>query len=178
MSEERGAGSWEQGARGNKSPAPLPTPSSHLSSPPRPPPISIEDEDRVGLAFLAMAISITSGIGLIAVALWVVSTLLADMPASDTPIIDGAPFYVLVGGTLLGIVVAGLATWVLLAPVRSTYRRGGLSFVSAFATAAGMLVTMPVNQLAGRTGLVGLVVFCGLVALLLSRRLSSEHDSS
>jgi len=123
-----------------------------------------------------MALSITIGIGLVSVALWIVSTLLADMPASDTPVIDGAPFYVLVGGTLLGIVVAGLTTWMLLAPVRSTYRRGGLSIVSAFATAAGMLVTMPVNQLAGRTGLVGLVVFCGLISLLLSRRLSAERN--
>jgi hypothetical protein len=149
-----------------------------MTDPPRPPPISIEDEDRVGLAFLAMAISVSIGIGLISVVLWVVSTLLADMPASDTPIIDGAPFYVLVGGTMLGVGIAGLITWTLLAPVRSTYRRGGLSLVSSFTTAVGMLVAMPVNQLAGRTGLVGLVVFSGLVALLLSRRLSSARGSS
>ena len=149
-----------------------------MTDPPRPPPISIEDEDRVGLAFLAMGVSVSIGIGLVTVVLWVVSTLLADMPASDTPVIDGAPFYVLVGGTLLGVGVAGLITWMLLAPVRSTYRRGGLSVVSAFATAAGMLVAMPINQLAGRTGLLVLVVFSGLVALLLSRRLSSERNSS
>ena len=149
-----------------------------MTDPPRPPPISIEDEDRVGLAFLAMAISVSIGIGLISVVLWVVSTLLADMPASDTPIIDGAPFYVLVGGTMLGVGIAGLITWTLLAPVRSTYRRGGLSLVSSFTTAVGMLVAMPVNQLAGRAGLVGLVVFSGLVALLLSRRLSSARGSS
>jgi len=149
-----------------------------MTDPPRPPPISIEDEDRVGLAFLAMAISVSIGIGLVTVALWVVSTLLADMPAGDTPIIDGAPFYVLVGGTMLGVAAAGLINWMLLAPVRSTYRRGGLSLVSAFATAAGMLVAMPINQLAGRSGLVGLVVVSGLVALLLSRRLSSASGSS
>ena len=149
-----------------------------MTDPPRPPPISIEDEDRVGLAFLAMAISVSIGIGLVTVALWVVSTLLADMPAGDTPVIDGAPFYVLVGGTMLGVAAAGLITWMLLAPVQSTYRRGGLSLVSAFTTAAGMLVAMPINQLAGRTGLVGLVVVSGLVALLLSRRLSSASGSS
>jgi hypothetical protein len=149
-----------------------------VTDPPRPPPISIEDEDRVGLAFLAMAISVTIGIGLVTVALWVVSTLLADMPPSDRPVIDGAPFYVLVGGTMLGVAVAGLITWTLLSPVRSTYRRAGLSFVSAFATAAGMLVTMPVNQLAGRTGLVGIAALCGVVALLLSRRLSAVRNDS
>jgi len=142
-----------------------------MTEPTRPPPISIEDEDRVGLAFLAMAISVSIGIGFVTVALWVVSTLLADMPASD-------PFYILVGGTMLGVGVAGLITWTLLAPVRSTYRRGGLSLVSSFTTAAGMLVAMPINQLAGRTGLVGLVVLSGMVALLLSRRLGSTSGSS
>lgn len=149
-----------------------------MTVPPSPPPISIEDEDRAGLAFLAMAFSVTLGIGIITIALWVVSTLLIDVPARDTPVIDGAPFYVLVGGTLLGIALAGFTTWTLLAPVRSTYRRGGLSLVSAFATTAGMLVAMPVNQLAGRTGLVSLVAFCGLVALLLSRRLSHGRENS
>lgn len=139
---------------------------------PSPPPISIEDEDRTGLAFLAMGIAVSIGIGLITVALWVVSTLLADLPPSDTPVVDGIPFYVLVGGTLSGIAAASMVTWTLLAPVRSTYRRGGLSIVSGFATAAGMLVAMPVNQLAGRAGLVALVVACGVAALLLSRRLS------
>ena len=143
-----------------------------MTDPPRPPPISIEDEDRVGLAFLAMAIAIAIGIGLITVAVWVVSTLLADAPASDTPVVDGPAFYVLVVGTLSGIVAAGLITWTLLSPLRSTYRRGGLSLVSAFATAGGMLVTMPINQIAGRAGLVGLVVLCAAVAWLLSRRLA------
>ena len=147
-------------------------------SPPRPPPISIEDKDRVGLAFLSMAISIALGIGLITVALWVVSTLLIDVPASDTPVLEGAPFYLLVGGTLTGIVVAGLVTWTLLAPVRSAYRRGGLSMVSAFATAAGMLVAMPINQFAGRAGLLGLIAACALVAWLLSRRLASGAGGS
>lgn len=147
-------------------PDPVPAP-----APPRPPPISIEDEDRVGLAVTAMAASVFLGVGLIAVALWLVSTLLAGAAPSDQPVLDGAPFYVLVGGTLTGIVVAGFATWTMLAPVRSTYRRGALSIVSSFATAAGMLVTMPVNQLLGRSGLVGLAVACAAGAVLLSRRL-------
>ena len=103
---------------------------------PSPPPVSIEDEDRVGLAFLALAISVLVGNGIIAVALWLVTTLLADAPASDLPVVVGMPYYVLVGGTLTGIVVAGGTMWGLLAPVNSTYRRGGLSMVAAFATAA------------------------------------------
>ena len=143
-------------------------------NPPIPPPISIEDEDRVGLAFLALPIAVLVGVGIIAVSLWLVTTLLADAPAGDTPIVTGAPYYVLVGGTLTGIIAAGVTMWGLLAPVRSTYRRGALSVVAAFATAAGMLVAMPVNHLLGRSGLLGLVVVCGLGALLLSRLLHSQ----
>jgi hypothetical protein len=143
--------------------------------PPSPPSISIEDEDRVGLAFLALAISVLVGNGLIAVALWLVTTLLAEAPASDVPVVVGMPYYILVGGTLIGIVVAGVTMWGLLSPVNSTYRRGGLAAVAAFATAAGMLVAMPVNHLLGRSGLLGLVVIYGLGALLLSRRLDVQE---
>ena len=147
-----------------------------MDTPPRPgpPSISIEEEDRVGLAALAMAFSITLGVGLVTIALWIVTTLLLNAAPAETPILDGAPFYVLVGGTMTGVVVAGLVTWTLLAPVRSTYRRGGLSFVSAFATTAAMLIAMPINALAGRTGLVGLIAVCAAVAWYLGRRLARE----
>jgi hypothetical protein len=74
-------------------------------------------------------------------------------------------FYLLVGGTLLGILGAARAAWRLLAPVGSVYRRGGLSIVSAFATVLLMLVCIPVNQLFGRIGL--LVLLAGSAALAL-----------
>jgi hypothetical protein len=145
-----------------------------MNPPLRPPPISIEDEDRVGLAALAMSFSITLGVGLVTIALWIVTTMLRDAAPADTPVVEGAPFYVLVGGTMTGVFVAGLVTWTLLAPVRSTYRRGGLAFVSAFATTAAMLVAMPVNAVAGRTGLVALIAVCGGAAWLLGRRLARD----
>ena len=52
--------------------------------------------------------------------------------------------------------LAGVVAWRLLAPVPSTYRRGGLSVVTAFATVLPMLLCMAANQLAGRAGLVAL----------------------
>jgi hypothetical protein len=79
-------------------------------------------------------------------------------------------FYLLVGGTLGGILLAATAAWHLLAPVGSTYRKGALSIVSAFATVLFMLVCMPVNQLFGRTGLLALLAICGVAALILARR--------
>lgn len=79
-------------------------------------------------------------------------------------------FYLLVGGTLAGILLAAYAAWRMLAPVGSTYRRGALSIVAAFATVLVMLICMPVHQLFGRVGLVGLLAACGVAALLLARR--------
>jgi hypothetical protein len=79
-------------------------------------------------------------------------------------------FYLLVGGTLAGILLAAYSAWRLLAPVGSTYRKGALSIVSAFATVLFMLICMPVNQLFGRTGLLALLGSCGVAALILARR--------
>ena len=53
---------------------------------------------------------------------------------------SAARCYLLVAGTLGGLVLAGIVAWRLLAPIDSTYRRGGLSLVSAFATVPAMLI--------------------------------------
>ncbi len=64
----------------------------------------------------------------------------------------------LLGGTLGGFVVAGVAAWWLLAPIGSLYRRAVLALSSSFATVVLMLVAVPVHQLAGQPGLIGLAV--------------------
>ncbi len=79
-------------------------------------------------------------------------------------------FYLLVAGTLGGILVAAFAAWRLLAPIASTYRRGGLSIVCGFATVLLMLLCIPVNQLLGRTGLFLLLGLCGITAVIAARR--------
>jgi hypothetical protein len=89
---------------------------------------------------------------------------------------DGAPrnldqsFYLLVGGTLLGVLLAGFAAWRLLAPIESVYRRGGLSIVCAFGTVLLMMICIPVHQLLGAAGLLGLLAVSAAAALLLARR--------
>jgi hypothetical protein len=79
-------------------------------------------------------------------------------------------FYLLVAGTLSGILLAAYVAWHLLAPVDSTYRRGGLSIVSAFATIALMLICIPIHQLLGRTGLLILLGLSGLTTLALAHQ--------
>lgn len=87
-------------------------------------------------------------------------------------------FYLLVGGTLAGIFLAGYAGWRLLDLIPSTYRRGGLSLVCGFATVLLMLICIPVHQLLGRTGLYLLLGVCGVIAALLGRRAVSARISS
>lgn len=78
--------------------------------------------------------------------------------------------YLLFGGTLAGILLAGFTAWGLLGPVESLYRRGGLAMVSAFATVLVMLVCIPINEWFGRNGLFLLLACFGLAAALLGRR--------
>ena len=89
-----------------------------------------------------------------------------------------ASFYLLVAGTLTGILVAAFVCWILLAPIGSAYRRGALSMVCAFATIVLMLVCIPVHQLLGRSGLLGLLGGSGVGAAVLAYRVSRLGTSS
>lgn len=81
-------------------------------------------------------------------------------------------FYLLVGGTLLGVLLAAYAAWRLLAPVDSLYRRGGLSIVCAFGTILLMLICIPVHQLLGAAGLLALLALSAIAAFVLARQAS------
>jgi hypothetical protein len=89
--------------------------------------------------------------------------------ASHTPQLN-ASFYLLVVGTLVGILAAAFSAWRLLAPLGSVYRRGALSIVCSFATVLLMLVCIPVHQLLGRIGLLGLILVSSLIAAVLAHR--------
>jgi len=91
-------------------------------------------------------------------------------PATPPGLASGPAFYLLLFGTIGGLILAGVVTWRLLAPILSTYRRGGISVVTAFATVLPMLLCMVANQLAGRIGLVALAGIALLAALALGAR--------
>jgi hypothetical protein len=120
------------------------------------------------IGFLAAAVSSAVSIGLLvitATVLWVDALRTKSGPAD----LD-LSFYLLVGGTLLGILLAAYVAWRLLSPIGSAYRRGGLSIVCSFATVLLMLICIPVNQLFGRIGLFVLLGSCGVLATVLARR--------
>jgi hypothetical protein len=121
--------------------------------------------DPIRLALLAMGSGM--GFGLTVVSLVVLGVDLLR-PASPPPsLATGPAFYLLVLGTLAGLVLAGVVAWRLLDPVLSTYRRGGLSLVTGLATVLPMLLCMVANQLAGRAGLLVLAAMAFLGAVLL-----------
>jgi hypothetical protein len=120
----------------------------------------------LGFVALVLASAVSLGLLVITATVFVVDTL----RAGDQPANLDLSFYLLVGGTLFGVLAAAYATWRLLAPVSSLYRRGGLSIVSSFATVLLMLVCIPINQLFGRSGLLLLLAASAALAILLSRQ--------
>ena len=131
--------------------------------------------DPVRLTLLAMGSSMAFGLAAVSLTVLGVDYLRPATPPPNPA--SGPAFYLLMLGTLFGLVLAGAVAWRLLAPVLSTYRRGGLSLVTAMATVLPMLLCMAVNQLAGRTGLVTLALAAVLAALVLAglaRRVAAE----
>jgi hypothetical protein len=127
----------------------------------------------VGFVAAAITGAVSSGLLVITATVLAVNALRAGRSPSDLDL----PFYLLTGGTFAGIMLASLVAWWLLAPVRSVYRRGGLTIVSAFATIPLMLVCIPLDQLLGRTGLglmLGLTSLCALVFVRRARRAGAE----
>jgi hypothetical protein len=120
----------------------------------------------IRLALLAMGSAVATGLAAVSATVLGVDLLRSDSPTAPQL---GAPLYLLFFGTLAGLLCAGIVAWRLLSPVISTYRRGGLSIVSAFATVVAMLLCIPAHQLAGRPGLIALGGVALLASLLLAR---------
>jgi hypothetical protein len=82
----------------------------------------------------------------------------------------GLPLALLLAGTVGGLLLAGVVAWRLLGPLTSTYRRGGLSLVAAFATVVVMQIYRPLDAAFGIPALLAAATLAGIVAWLLSRR--------
>jgi hypothetical protein len=127
------------------------------------------DAERHGgtLGFVAAAAASAVSVGLVVITVTVVGV--DAVRSEDNPNLNLA-LYLLFGGTVGGVLLAAAAAWWLLQPIGSVYRRGGLAMVSAFATVLLMLICIPVHQLLGRPGLLGLLGLSGAAAVVLGRR--------
>jgi hypothetical protein len=128
-------------------------------------------EDRIGTAVLAMEAGAATAVAWFAALTYIQTFLVAGSHAQTVAEVDPHSFDVnfMTYGLVLGMAVAGCTTWFLMASVPSSYRRGGLAMVAAFAgTVIGGLLTIP-----GRghpLSLLVLAVVSGGLAVVLGRR--------
>lgn len=127
----------------------------------------------LGFLAAALASSVLTGLTAITATVLVADALRSRHGAANLEF----RFYLIAGGTIAGLVLAGFVAWRLLEPIASTYRRGGLAMVAAFATVVLMLICTGVFQLFGRAGLLSLLSFSAVTSALLAfqaRRLKPQ----
>lgn len=123
--------------------------------------------DPVSLVAAALGAGLSAGLALVGAT--VAATTALRPPAGATEPALGAPLYILLFGTLGGLLLAGVVSWRLLRPLQSTYRRGGLAMVSAFATVVLMQIYRPLDAAFGVPALLGGAVLSAGLAWLLAR---------
>lgn len=122
------------------------------------------------LALTALALGALAGTAVVTATLMgVVSAVRPEMGPSPLETTAGV---LLVSGTLGGVAVAALLTWVVLAPLNNYWRRAMLATVAGFATVVLMLVARPAHAAWGTTGLVVLLLACVVGIVLLGRRVA------
>ena len=125
--------------------------------------------EQVGLALRALAAGALAGLGAVSTVMWLVRTLqvsgAAPLAPGPSDMIANLVLLGWLGGALFGAAVS----WSIMAPIASTYRRGGFAMVAGFGTLLLAFVTAPVDSLFGRCGLLGLTGLAALIVVLVLR---------
>ena len=125
--------------------------------------------DLVRVAVRGMVVATLAGVGVAALMLALVRTLLSGAAPTDTPS-AGPAFFVLIGGMIAAMGVGAGTAWLRLSAMASPIRRGVFAMIAAFATFVGALLATPVHYRFGQPGLLGYAAACLALALLLGRR--------
>jgi hypothetical protein len=130
------------------------------------------DDDRVGLAANAMAAAMAVAVAAISLVAFATRRAAANSGiTSRENIVDSLAVNIVIYGTVAGVFVAGGVAWVLMKPIDSNYRRGGLSMVGAFGGfLLSVILTMLVRGLLSDTALPGLALVAALIAVFFARR--------
>ncbi len=120
--------------------------------------------DHVGLAFRAITAGTLAGVAFVAAMMWTYRALQASGTAPSAPTAHDPIVNLVLFGWLGGAAAGALTAWLVMRPIASAYRRGGLAMVAGFATLLVSFVTAPVDSLFGRGGLVGLMAVAGGLA--------------
>ena len=125
--------------------------------------------DLAGLAMRTLAFGASLGAACECLVLWGTRAMTAGATPTDTPDVGGA-FYLLVFGTMASMAAAGGASWAVLGPVGSPWRRAGLSAISAFATLVAAAAAVPIDANFGPAALLATAIPFGLLAFWSGRR--------
>jgi prolipoprotein diacylglyceryltransferase len=128
--------------------------------------------DHVGLAMAAIGTAAAVAVAWFAVLTLVVATL-RDPTVQSAEAVNPDALYVnlFLFGIPAGLAIAGLTGWILMRPVDSLFRRGGLAIVGALAgTVLAMMLTFTAHAAFGTAALAAL----GVLALVVAFRLGSR----
>ena len=134
--------------------------------------------DLVPLAVASVGFAIMLGTAVMAVFLLLNRSLVLDLPISPTarPDVNQPAATLLLVGVMCTLVVPMVAAWLLLAPIDVTYRRFGFAMVSGFGALLVSVVSVPLNEWFGMSGLMGLLALSLIGALLLGRKARRERS--
>jgi hypothetical protein len=144
------------------------------SRPASPNPLGLDapTEDRVPLAMAAVGTAAAVAVSWFSLVTFA-TVMLRDQTATEIAKVDPSAAYVniLLYGTPLGLALAGVTGWLLMRPIDSLFRRGGLAMVGALAgTVLAMMLTYTAHAALGSGALIGLAVLAAVVALRLGIR--------
>lgn len=129
--------------------------------------------DRTAQAAWAMATGAVAEVVWFAVLTFLTTRMTASSTARTIAEVNPDAPYVnfIIYGSVLGLAFGGTTAWIMMGGIPSSYRRGGLSMVSAFAGAvlAGLL-TVAAKELLGPPALLGVAAAALALTLLLVRR--------
>ena len=128
--------------------------------------------DHVTLAFRAIGFCVLFGTAIMTAFLLANRLLVKGVPQGATPSFDQPAALVLVFGVMFTLMVPAAAAWVILAPLGSAYRRGGLAMVSGLGSLLLSALTVPINQLVGTRGLASLLGLALVGSLVMWRRVT------
>lgn len=135
--------------------------------------------DPIGVVLPSMGFGAALGIGLQGLVTFGVDTLKSGAPLTDKPSLGSAHALVLLLGTPAAMVLAGLATWRLLAPIRNPWRQAMLALVAGLGSfVLSVVLIWPLHGAFGRGGILVLVGTAALVCGRIGKRLSAGRAAA
>ena len=127
--------------------------------------------DPFGLVLGGIGFGLLLGLALQALVGFAVRTAQASAPPAGGLDLNSLPARILLVGTAVAALAAGMATWRVVSPLRHPWRQGMIAIIAGFGSFALAVVTQPVDRMLGRPGLIGLALVAGLAAAMVGRKL-------